>query len=247
MFVPIILYLIKGECTMPKPSDKFAPYASFGNINIILKKIRKGWTPAQIDPGDLERVGITKSNLSRVMATLEFLGLIFDAGTTNETTWKAIATATEAEYPQVLEGILRSAYSNIFELYPDPSEANDVQLTNAFRKNEPLAQLGRMVSLFRGLCQEAGLITGEPLTRDRKSSEKQSKNGNEKKAEIEKVKEIVPERINLALKWYKDLEPLMSRLPKSERPDEKPKWTLDEKQRWFAALQAMLDYLIDED
>ena len=107
-----------------------------------------------------------------------------------------------------------------------------------------------MVSLFRGLCQEAGLIKGEPLTRERKPPAKQttqkttSKNGDEKNTEPEKSKTWSKsfEPINHSLKWYNDLATLMGRLPNPENPQ----WTKAEKQRWLTALQSMLDLLIEE-
>jgi hypothetical protein len=239
---------------MSSPNENFSPYTSVGSMLSVLKQIRKGWVPPKIDPGEMVRIGITKSLASRTMATLEYLGLIEDDGGTTDV-WKAIATATTDDYPKVLAGILRNAYPTIFEIHPNPASATDLEIQNAFSKSEPLMQRGRMQSLFRGLCQEAGLMSGEPLTRDRKAVTKKqpaqksvSKDDSEKRGVAEKPKdELSSERINPALKWYKDLETLMSRLPKSEGSDAKPKWTSGERNRWLAALQSMLDLLIDVD
>ncbi len=234
---------------MPRTlSENFAPYTSIGNMLLILGRIRKGWIPTQIDKGEMVRVGITAGNASRTISALEYFGLINEDGKPTDT-WKAIATSTTNDYPKVLEGILRNAYPSIFEIHPNPADATDVEIGNAFAKSEPLNQRGRMVSLFRGLCQEAGLIKGEPLTRERKPTTKQaaqkvaSKNGDEKKAEPEKPKSWSEpfEPINHSLKWYNDLGTLMGRLP---NPDN-PRWTQAEKQRWLTALQSMLDLLIE--
>lgn len=234
---------------MASAKENSAPYTSIGNMLLILGRIRKGWVPNQIDKGEMEKVGITASNANRTIAALEYLGLTNEDNRTTDT-WKAIATSTTNDYPKVLEGILRNAYPSIFEIHPNPADATDVEIGNAFAKSEPLNQRGRMVSLFRGLCQEAGLIKGEPLTRERKPTTKQttqkatSKNGDEKTTEPEKHKNWAEafEPINHSLKWYNDLATLMARLPDPANP----KWTLQEKERWLAALQAMLDLLIEE-
>jgi hypothetical protein len=233
---------------MASTKENSAPYTSIGNILLILGRIRKGWVPGQIDKGEMERVGVTASNASRTIAALEYLGLINEEDKPTDT-WKAIATSTTNDYPKVLEGILRNAYPSIFEIHPNPADATDIEISNAFAKSEPLNQRGRMVTLFRGLCQEAGLIAGEPLTRERKPAAKQSnqktseKNGSEKEIDPQKpnIWFTPPEKINPSLKWYKDLETLMSRLP---NPDN-PQWTQAEKQRWLTALQSMLDLLIE--
>lgn len=223
---------------MASDKEYFAPYTSIGNMLLLFKQIRKGWIPGQIDKGEMVRVGITAGNANRTIAALEYFGLI-DENKVPTNTWKAIATATTNDYPTVLEGILRSSYPTIFELHPNPNDATDVEISNAFAKSEPLRQRDRMIALFRGLCQEAGLISGEPLTREKTSSPKRNSDSSSK-ADQKRVP-ATPPSVNPSLRWYNDLETLMSKLP---NPDS-PKWTKSEKERWLAALQATLDLLID--
>ena len=211
-------------------SENFTPYTSIGNMLLILNQIKKGWVPSLVDKGEMERVGITAGNVSRTISALGYFGLT-DENDKPTDTWKAIATSTSNDYPKVLEGILRNAYPSIFQLHPNPADATDVELDNAFAKSEPLNQRSRMVSLFRGLCQEAGLIAGDPITRDRNQNSKQSAN----------TFEWPNMKINPSLKWYNDLDTLMSRLPNPANPQ----WTTAEKERWLTALQSMLDLLIE--
>src|SRR5258706_13841719 len=124
--------------------ENFAPYTSIGNILLILGKIRMGWVPNNpIDKGEMERVGITAGNANRTIAALEYLGLINEDGRPTDT-WKAIATSTTNDYPKVLEGILRNSYPSIFELHPNPADATDIEIGDAFKKSEPFAQRDRM-------------------------------------------------------------------------------------------------------
>lgn len=228
--------------------ENSAPYTSIGNMLLILGRIKKGWVPGQIDKGEMERAGITASNASRTIVALQYLGLIDEDNKTTDT-WKAIATATTNDYPKVLEGILRSSYPSIFELHPNPAEATDIEIGDAFKKSEPLNQRDRMVSLFRGLCQEAGLIAGEPLTRERRTATKQkvaSKNdeGEHQETGVQKYKAPPPpEKMPSSLVWYNNLGILMSRLPDPENAH----WTEAEKDKWLNAFHATLDLLIKED
>lgn len=223
---------------MGSTKENSAPYTSTGNMLTILGRIRKGWVPSQVDKGEMERVSITPSNASRTIAALEYLGLINENGKPTDS-WKAIATSTTNDYPKVLEGILRNSYPSIFELHPNPAEATDIEIANAFAKSEPLNQRARMTSLFRGLCQEAGLIEGESVTKERKTQSKQANFNGDSKSE--KQKTIYNPSFNPSLRWYNDLETLMGRLPNPENP----KWTKAERERWLAALQSMLDLLIE--
>ncbi len=61
----------------------------------------------------------------------------------------------------MLAEILKAAYADIFRIV-DPATATSVQLTDAFRGYQPQKQRDRMVTLFVGLCKEAGLVEGAP-------------------------------------------------------------------------------------
>jgi len=225
---------------MTKLPENFAPYASFGNIQIVLEKIRKGWVPtSQIDSGEMQRVGISESTANRAIAALQYLGLVNDDNRPTDT-WKAIATSTANDYPKVLEGILRNAYPSIFELHANPAGAADTEIFDAFIKSEPLNQRSRMVTLFRGLCQEAGLMSGDPKTKKPVIKQTSAKSNDKPKTDTQKSNPPAT-TINPSLKWYNDLATLMGRLP---NPDN-AKWTKDERERWLAALQSMLDLLIE--
>jgi hypothetical protein len=235
---------------MSNISEKFSPYTSIGNMNLVFSRIRKGWIPNEVDEGEMEKIGITKGNSSRTIAALSFFNLIDDYSKPTET-WKAIATTTSNEYPGILEKILRSSYKDIFQIHPNPSDATEQDINNAFAKNEPLGQRDRMANLFRGLCQEAGLISTEINIKERKNVAKLQIGKNTIKKTSEEKSEKSPQKndsnsVNntpASLIWYNDLGTLMSRLPNPGNPH----WTKMERDKWLGALQAMLDLLIKED
>ena len=66
--------------------------------------------------------------------------------------------------------VVRAAYQEVF-IFVDPESDTEERIRDAFRVYEPLGQLNRMVSLFLGLCVEAGL---RPATSIRSARPQQS-------------------------------------------------------------------------
>jgi len=76
-------------------------------------------------------------------------------------TFDRLGRVSTSEYAEVFGEIIKEAYSDVFTII-DPAEATDIEINDAFRYYQPQAQRGRMITLFRGLCQEVGLINGGP-------------------------------------------------------------------------------------
>lgn len=140
------------------PEKRFAPYGPPGTILKIIRNFRDRDVPEQITPEILAQLGVGEGLLNRVMQSLEFLGLINEDGTTTPE-FQAIPTKSDPEYNQLLAGLVRNAYKGIFSLV-NVAEASDQDLFNAFRPFSPAGQRPRMVTLFRGLCREAGILVG---------------------------------------------------------------------------------------
>jgi len=64
--------------------------------------------------------------------------------------------ASDEEWPLLLQEALRTAYDTIFRVV-DPGTASRNQVLTAFRPMQPNGQWNRMVTLFLGLCQAAGM------------------------------------------------------------------------------------------
>lgn len=145
---------------MPIPGDNWAPYAAPTNVLLVLRRLRERGVPERVTPELLEQFGMNSQGAGRVRATLEFLGLTEDDGTSTDL-FRALHQATSPEYAGVLSDIVRSAYSRVFQAV-DPATATDVEIKDAFRVFKPASQTGRMGTLFRALAQESGLIEGDP-------------------------------------------------------------------------------------
>jgi hypothetical protein len=230
-------------------TNKFAPYAPFGCVIAIIRRFREKGLPETLTLQDITRAGVSEGNASRTMQALKFLKLVDEEGYRTQT-FDRLGRVPTIEYAEVFGEIIKEAYKDVFVII-DPADSNDVEINDAFRYYQPQAQRGRMVTLFRGLCQEAGLIAGEPPeTRKRIKAVKEVKSsqnthtGNSRKSQVEttyatpssgslngNVSDIGSECTLL--------QGLIQQLP----PDKK--WTQGRRDRWLQAFIAYIDLLID--
>lgn len=132
-----------------------APYAPVSNALDILKQIRERGLPNPVTSQVLERVGIPPGNVPRSIVLLKFLSLIDNDGNLTEK-HERLKRARSDEYQNILADIIRESYRDVFD-YVDPATDDPDAITDAFRHYEPAAQRSRMVNLFIGLCEEAGI------------------------------------------------------------------------------------------
>ena len=110
----------------------------------------------------LERLGIEPSLSARTLAAFKQLDLLTKDGNLTETMEK-IRVAPTDQLQAVLAEWLREAYKPIFQ-FVDPSESVG-RITDQFRRYEPKGMLNRMVTLFLGLCHQAGMIEKPTMPR----------------------------------------------------------------------------------
>jgi len=198
---------------------------------------------------EITRVGVSEGNASRTLQALKFLKLVDEEGHRTQT-FDRLGRVSTSEYAEVFGEIIKEAYSDVFTII-DPAEATDIEINDAFRYYQPQAQRGRMVTLFRGLCQEVGLINGgPPETRKRTRSVitvkpsmvSHTRNSRKPQIETSNTQEITgmlngnspgigPE--------YALLQGLLEQLPSNK------KWTQGRRDRWLQAFTASVDLLID--
>src|SRR6266571_3063613 len=143
--------------------EKLTPYAPLAPLVALIRRRREKGLPEVLNSEKLAQLGISEGNISRILQALRFLNLIDEEG--HQTEWfSRIARAKEQEYQSILAEIIKGAYHDVFTIIDDPKQATDIELNDAFRFYQPQSQRSRMIFLFRGLCQEAGLIAGGPPT-----------------------------------------------------------------------------------
>jgi hypothetical protein len=133
-----------------------APYAPPQAIIALIHAYRNRPLQTPFTPDVLMRAGVKDSLVPRVAASLKLLDLIDEAG--NPTAeLEGLRRAAQGEYRSRLEAIVRSVYAEVFQ-YFDPATDDEDKARDIFRHYEPIGQLTRIVRLFMGLCEEAGII-----------------------------------------------------------------------------------------
>lgn len=229
---------------MPIQPDGEAPYNSAPATIAVIDRYRAGTlqTPVAIDV--LRRAGIQESLVHRTLKALRLLELIDEEGHPTEQ-FQVLARTRPDEYKDAFTGYLRSVYKDVFT-YTDPSDNDIGAIRNAFWGYKPAGQRETMVRLFLGLCEYTGLIP--PQKRERpaptpgKSKDTPTAPRTRKRKEQEERQSPPPsppppppsptplDGIDPALvAWFQKVPPSGSPWPKAD------------KDRWFAALRAMVD------
>lgn len=133
------------------------PYGPPSNVTAVLQRLRARNLPEQIDLEYLRDSGVSEGTLTRTLFAMRFLGLVADTGQPTQAL-RSIHTSTDEEYRAILSGLVREAYSDVFDVI-DPAEDTQERIQNFFRRFTPASQRARMVIFFLGMCREAGIPT----------------------------------------------------------------------------------------
>lgn len=155
-----------GYKVMPVTQDKPAPYAPTSVILNLLVRHRDRGLPTPVTPDVLARAGVTDSLNARTLQALQVLDLIDEEGRPTPVL-EGLRLAPEAEYKARMGEWLTSAYADALK-FIDPATATETQIHDAFRSYRPPGMRDRMVTLFLGLFEAAGIAP----ERKRKSSPK---------------------------------------------------------------------------
>lgn len=145
-----------------------APYAPVAHVLRAINHYREK-APTQVTKELLMKLGFPDAYAVRTLKALRLLDLIGDDGTPT-TAFKELQRASTEEYTPRLEQVVRTAYAEVFEVV-DPVTASDSAIEDAFRFYKPLPQRAKMVTLFMGLSEAAGIIGPERAPRKRLRTE----------------------------------------------------------------------------
>ena len=130
------------------------PYAAAANVVAVLARARSRNLPDAINNDFLRIAGIPPAVFGRVMEALRFLALV-DANEAPSELLRAIASAPEEQYRDLLRGALRQSYRDDFNAI-DPGEDSQTQIIDAFRRYEPRSQTQRMGHVVSGTLPRGG-------------------------------------------------------------------------------------------
>jgi hypothetical protein len=221
------------ENEMPIKADGNAPYAPTAGVLSLIDRARQRGLPNPVTKDVLLRSGISDSLAPRTLQALQLLELINDDGTWTSNL-EMLRKAPEAEFSARFAELIRSVYADLFQ-YVDPSKSQLTEIRDAFRSYLPHGQQDRMVSLFVGLCQRAGLAPDGVV----KAAPREPRS--------------TPKVVALRRKPTLVSAPTSSMQPSSGLPAPlagllatlpKDGWTKQERDRFEKAFSAMLDYSI---
>jgi hypothetical protein len=220
-----------------------APYAPVNNVLSVIRRVRERGLPDALSFGELQRIGIPAGNAARTLAALRFLGLVDEDGR-RTTAFDRLGRAKSDEYNEVLAEIVHDAYKGVFSIV-DPSQHSDIEIADAFRGLEPQAQRDRMITLFMGLCREAGIVAGgrAPEARPRRHPRRQERHdrGQRQARQRKEPSPVEDEQDRPAGLDLRLLSGLIQQLPKDG------KWTTSQRDRWLQAMAANVDLLVEVD
>lgn len=145
---------------MPLAPDGPAPYAPVATVLDVINRYRDRGLGTPFNTELLERAGVTASLAPRTLQSLRHLDLIDDNGEPREE-FELLRRAPSDEFPERLQELVRNVYADVFQ-FADPAVDSPERVADAFRQYNPPGQRGRMVTLFLGLCQAAGIIEEAP-------------------------------------------------------------------------------------
>jgi hypothetical protein len=132
-----------------------APYGPPQGVLAMVHGFRDRGLTTPFNAAVYGKAGISESLIPRVKNSMEALDLV-DADGNPTPLLLGLRGAKTDEFQARLADVVTAAYAEVFS-FVDPMKDDINRITDAFRDYIPHGQRSRMVTLFMGLCEVAGL------------------------------------------------------------------------------------------
>lgn len=140
---------------MPLIKGDRAPYAPPSTVLDVIDRYRNFSMTTPVDLDAILLAGVAESLAPRTLQALRLLDLVDDQGNPSPE-FNELREVSRAGFPDRLAEHLRYVYREVFAFVDPKSDPIDL-IEDAFRSFHPNGQRARMVTLFIGLCERAGI------------------------------------------------------------------------------------------
>lgn len=212
-----------------------APYAPPQAVLSVINRYRDHGLREPFDTEVLIMAGVSESLAPRTLQAFKLLELVDEGGHPTEAL-RQLAHARSDEYQERLGEIIRGAYADVFA-FADPASDDIRRIEDAFRGYTPRGQRNRMVTLFLGLCQEAGIVQTPPRRQAVESANPQVRSAKQPKAVAKKAPKTNAADV-VTGDIPRPLAALLGELPVPGVP-----WTKERRDTFLLTFGALLDFL----
>jgi len=145
---------------MPIQSGGVAPYAASNAVTETVEQYRHRGLTTPVTADVLSRLGIRDTVTPRTLQALKLLELLDGDGNPTPN-FDDLRRAPEEDFQARFAEHLRYVYADVFAMR-DPAQDDVGKIRDAFRHFQPQGMQDRMVRLFLGLCEYAGIIAAVP-------------------------------------------------------------------------------------